>query len=460
MDSRTIRVFEETSTDHWEPCGWDLEVLEVRTQEATLSAHKVGLTYEHRYIEAQRLKLYYNSFASPDIPRLDQSRSRFPKVFWSVVDTDIAGSFHCHYSCADSKTRPDVSWASFKPTFFVERNPGTGRQIVWLIDFLPFDQQSAFLKNLPRRSDRDRNLFLWHTAFTKEILGRFDTSFWLLRDLVRNFEKSAPPGIHQPTGFRIIHDIVRHVIHINETLESAEHTVQCMVDEQIRWRTEDPTAVAGIQELWLDAQSQLLALLKGVHSLKTRSKSLEGRLNNEISLAYNLVSQALGRDARSDSGMMKALGVVGLVYLPGTFVSSEGILGTSFFSYQGNSSDSPNDTWTVSSNFWLYWAATVSLTLATILVWVLWHFRAHLTRVWGVISNWFTCSRSLSSWSVASPSPSPLAPALAPPPLSLSLSGRGNQVGIAMVGPVPAGGEPFEAVRDLELRHVYTELQA
>jgi hypothetical protein len=96
-----------------------------------------------------------------------------------------------------------VSWASFKvklvheagtyvwqqPTFFVERDPGTGRQIVWLIDFLPCDQQSVFLKNLPKRSDRDRNLFLWHTAFTKEILGKFDTSFWLLRDLVCNFEK-------------------------------------------------------------------------------------------------------------------------------------------------------------------------------------------------------------------------------------------------------------------------------
>jgi hypothetical protein len=139
---------------------------------------------------------------------------------------------------------------------------------------------------------------------------------------------------------------------------------------------------------------------------------------------------------------------------------SQGIFGTNFFSYQGNSSDSPNDTWTVSSDFWLYWAVTVSLTLATILVWVLWHFRAHLTRIWGVIWNCFTRWRSFSSWSVASPSPSPLAP----PPLSLSLSlpghGHGNQVGIAMVGPVPAGGEPFEAVRDLELRHVYTELQA
>jgi hypothetical protein len=57
-----------------------------------------------------------------------------------------------------------------------------------------------------------------------------------------------------------------------------------MVDEQIRWRTEDLTTVSGIQEQWLDAQSQLISLHKAAHSLKTRSKSLQGRLNNEISL--------------------------------------------------------------------------------------------------------------------------------------------------------------------------------
>jgi hypothetical protein len=81
------------------------------------------------------------------------------------------------------------TYAWQQPTFFVKRSSETGRQIVWLIDFLPFDQQSAFLKNLPKRSDRDRNLFLWHTAFAQEILEKFDTSFWLSRDLVRNFEK-------------------------------------------------------------------------------------------------------------------------------------------------------------------------------------------------------------------------------------------------------------------------------
>jgi hypothetical protein len=57
-----------------------------------------------------------------------------------------------------------------------------------------------------------------------------------------------------------------------------------MVDEQIRWRTEDPTTISGIQEQWLEAQSQLISLQKATHSLKTRSKSLQGRLNNEISL--------------------------------------------------------------------------------------------------------------------------------------------------------------------------------
>ncbi|KAL3447602.1 hypothetical protein BJX65DRAFT_308012 [Aspergillus insuetus] len=286
-----------------------------------------------------------------------------------------------------------ISWASFKirrvvntssyrwsqPAILVEKKPEAGRQIVWLIDFLLPEQQSAFFENLSKRSDRDCSIFSWHTDFTKGILEEYDSSFWPLRDLVRTLEKvpmleapviplipttdpiassqSEPPGIHQAEAFRNNHEIVRHFIH-------------------------------------LDSQSELLALLKRAHPLKTRSKELQERLSNEISLVYNLVSQALGRDARSDSSTMKALGVVGLLYLPGTFVS--GMFGTNFFSFQGGSSsgpgassDSPNDDWTVSSHFWLYWAVTVSLTVTTLLAWDLWHSRARWTRAlrmaWGMV---------------------------------------------------------------------------
>jgi Mg2+ and Co2+ transporter CorA len=63
---------------------------------------------------------------------------------------------------------------------------------------------------------------------------------------------------------------------------------------------------------------------------------------------------------------MRSIAVVGLVYLPGTFVS--GLFGMNFFDF---SEESGVQTWNISSKFWLYWAITIPLTLVTIFVWVL-----------------------------------------------------------------------------------------
>ncbi|KAL3475961.1 hypothetical protein BJX99DRAFT_258858 [Aspergillus californicus] len=322
----------------------------------------------------------------------DKILSRFPEAFQRVVTSDVGGSFHCHYTCTGSKTLPNVSWASFKlkcvhsltrylwhqPTLFVETSPTSDRQIIWIIDL---NQRFLllFMDYIPHRGGEDRNLFLWHRAFAQGMVNEWETMWWMLRDLARNIEKLEFTGLPDPAIFRDMRDMVRHTIHINECLESAEHTIQCIIDEHTYWRTEDPTTVAGIRELWLDTQSQLLSTLRMIHSLKSRGKALQARLHNQIDLAYNLVSQGFGRNARSDSATMKALGVVGLVYLPGTFVS--GIFGTNFFNFERGSNGSSDD-WVVSSNFWLFWAVTVSLTMATILAWGLWHFRVLLISYW------------------------------------------------------------------------------
>jgi Mg2+ and Co2+ transporter CorA len=63
---------------------------------------------------------------------------------------------------------------------------------------------------------------------------------------------------------------------------------------------------------------------------------------------------------------MKLIAVVGLVYLPGTFVSS--LFGMNFFSFD---EENGQQRWRVSQNFWLYWAITAPLTLCTIVIWAL-----------------------------------------------------------------------------------------
>jgi Mg2+ and Co2+ transporter CorA len=74
----------------------------------------------------------------------------------------------------------------------------------------------------------------------------------------------------------------------------------------------------------------------------------------------------MGEESRQDNNNMRSIAVVGLVYLPGTFVS--GLFGMNFFDF---SEESGVQSWKISSKFWVYWAITIPLTLVTILVWVL-----------------------------------------------------------------------------------------
>jgi Mg2+ and Co2+ transporter CorA len=75
----------------------------------------------------------------------------------------------------------------------------------------------------------------------------------------------------------------------------------------------------------------------------------------------------LSEVSRRDNSNMRSVAVVGLIYLPATFVS--GLFGMNFFQFCGGSDN--DDAWKVSEKFWLYWAVTIPLTLATVLVWTL-----------------------------------------------------------------------------------------
>lgn len=69
--------------------------------------------------------------------------------------------------------------------------------------------------------------------------------------------------------------------------------------------------------------------------------------------------------SKHDSSSMKALAAVTVVFLPGTFISS--LFSTTMFDWQAEA-----DSLVLNRRFWIYWAITVPLTLATILVWLGW----------------------------------------------------------------------------------------
>ncbi|PYH88013.1 hypothetical protein BO71DRAFT_423980 [Aspergillus ellipticus CBS 707.79] len=347
-----LTIYEEAGPDRWLASPLDLDDLELQVR--------------HRLLMLMLMLMLH----------LEKHHHLFPSHFWPVLCKDLNGSFHCDDVLDDeSNLVKHISWSCFKiklvrephqyewvqTTVFLTWYPDTQRQVVYIIDF-PI-AETEFLNLVPPARSRNRNPYVWHTAFAGAIIQQYDKSIWGLRDLVRTTEKARVDTNNlTPDFFPHLHDITRHIFHSNETLDIAEHTLQSLVREQARSCELFPAAD---KRAWLQNERELLFRAKELHSLRTRSRSLAERLHNEINLGFNLVSQRFGSDAKYDSAMMKTVAIVSMVYLPGTFVS--GLFGTNFFDYNDGNE-------VMTSSFWIYWAITIPLTLATMLAWACWHY--------------------------------------------------------------------------------------
>ncbi|RDW72593.1 uncharacterized protein DSM5745_07765 [Aspergillus mulundensis] len=331
-------------------------------------------------------------------------RRRFDRTFRPVIDKDINGACHCEYDVSSRGISPKVSWACFKikevrgasdyvwrqPCIHVEWDCQTGRQLIFVFDiFHPTTPDTAkrFLDRSPDYEERMINPFVWHRIFSHEVLERYDTALWSLRDLVRKQEKAWPVfapfnalyymaeqdrSIQSEAAFTPLHDIARHLFHYQETIEVAEQTLQALVNEQERWRQECAEIFRNndILRPWLKTQQGLCFEMRRAHTLKMRLHSLSERHMNEISLALNLESQSLHRSAKTDSSSIMAITAVTMFFLPGTFVAT--IFSTNFFG-------PASSTWSASSEFWLYWVTTIPLTVVTILIWTFWQYRGNVS---------------------------------------------------------------------------------
>ncbi|KAL4935865.1 hypothetical protein BDV06DRAFT_228425 [Aspergillus oleicola] len=349
-----IEVYEENVPNNWQFRGCDLSRIDTQDVNIVVFFHDIGTFRKHRH--------------------------HFDEMFWSVVENDVNGDFYCGYEVADSYVTPKVSWSCFKikevratsnyrwiqPAIYVEWDCETGRQLVFIFDF------SQSLNDIQRIHDwgldfqeRKTNPFAWHMAFATKILERYDGAYWMLRDLVRVREKNRNPLQHV-TLFPKLHDIARHLLHYRETIEVAEHTLHMLALEQEHWRHENCEQFKSKQVLnsWLKTKQGLNLEEKRAHSLGVRIKSLQDRHHNEINLAFNLVSQRTSHTTSSETTKMSSIVFMSMMFLPGTLVSN--IFGMNFFSYDSGK-------FSVSSQFWIYWAAVIPLTLFTVMVWAVWN---------------------------------------------------------------------------------------
>lgn len=172
----------------------------------------------------------------------------------------------------------------------------------------------------------------------------------------------------RPTpDYRRLHDLARHGIHPSETLELATNAVDAILVHHGRV-TSLLASGADLQGAGASVGDRLLFYQDMLRSLGLRSASNRDRLQNEIGLAFNTVTQydarisLIGRAAQADGAAMRTIAFVTLAFLPATFVSA---IFSMSFDY-----DSSSASWLVSPDFWRYWAVAVPVTIYTVLLWL------------------------------------------------------------------------------------------
>ncbi|KAL6239644.1 hypothetical protein BDW75DRAFT_236249 [Aspergillus navahoensis] len=224
----------------------------------------------------------------------------------------------------------------------------------------------------------------------------FDDALWSFRTPIRQIEKNRTEFarnamsviVHDPWDepspsslkdgiidvYAQMHELARHVIHFQETIEAAK-TCSLQMVQSAELHCKDESSVSRIKH-W--------ALL--AHNLKPRADGFKERLQNEIALvshpplihplnypssnvyspqqAYNTVNaQQLGearsllQESRSDGKHISwMVGFLSIVFLPGTFVSG-------FFSMTFFDTETRDAWWHDTPNVWLYFAITIPLTV-------------------------------------------------------------------------------------------------
>ena len=84
---------------------------------------------------------------------------------------------------------------------------------------------------------------------------------------------------------------------------------------------------------------------------------------------------AIAVDGKRDNIAMKTIAILGIVYLPGTFMAT--LFSINMFNW-GGADRGNTSSLAVSPNIWIYWVITVPLTVVTFLIWLLWSRRENI----------------------------------------------------------------------------------
>ncbi|KAJ5774432.1 hypothetical protein N7457_009328 [Penicillium paradoxum] len=307
---------------------------------------------------------------------------RMPRFWWSYYFRKGNGGFGCESTRHAGLTTGFNTWSKFAvkmveqdtrfrwyhTNIFTRWLPSTKQTVVLAFDLDP-PVKERFLRAAMNPDETWLNDPFWvYPYLVEQIALTQEPAVWGIRDHVRGMETEAKPEGRPQPDYRRLHDIARHAIHVNETLDVALKNLEHILTHHEDFMNLKPENACVASE---DIHSRLRSWESFISNLRFRSISNEKRLQNEIQLAFNTVAQhdagvtlEIGRATQIDSATMKTIAFVTLTFLPPTFICA--IFSMSFFDYGSDSG------WTMSSKFWIYWVFAIPTTVFTTLVWTYW----------------------------------------------------------------------------------------
>lgn len=172
--------------------------------------------------------------------------------------------------------------------------------------------------------------------------------------------------------FAALHNCAKHIIHIAEALESCIMVITAMKsnlegDMSPPMNQRSALVRRQLQER-LDYRKSLF------RSTQLRLSSLQKRIDNVITLSFNLVTQQDSMVMIQDSNSMKIIAAITMMFLPTTGVAS--VIGSQLLVTDLSAS---SGTWNVSATplFWIMWWVAIPLTVFVVILAIVWHWWTH-----------------------------------------------------------------------------------
>ncbi|KAF2453804.1 hypothetical protein BDY21DRAFT_401325, partial [Lineolata rhizophorae] len=223
-----------------------------------------------------------------------------------------------------------------------------------------------------------------------ELYLQMDGVAWRLNQVFGQFEgrilnrASFPGEAADDVDFVGLHNLAKHIIHMREASDAVLVTLDNMRGHHKHDGGGDPPSV-----LAQATQNALRYRRTLFTSTQLRLGSMEKRMQNIINLSYNLVTQQDSKIMQRDSGVMKSIAVLTLIFLPASTIAT--MFGSQFFSLEVL--ESGKTRFIVSKYFWIFFAVALPVTLIVLLPWSYYYRK----RTMAIVNQKFKPKRT-STW--------------------------------------------------------------